>query len=313
MHVGALYSSRFRATEVGDAEAHLRARYGALDLSDATLAFGERVRADDEFSLVEHDYEGTFTIGGTLDVVSVGLPHRATGYEWEVGDERGRGAGQPVLFQPGQPFRTHVDHAFLRATVFDRDALTREVAALHGADILEVRFASARPRTRSIGRIWASLVEYAVERDDPAYALLHAAMRSALVRLLLEAFPLADPPSERRASAVSRWLGYRRAVDFIDVNASLPITISDITAASGLSQTQLQAAFRTHAPDQRTPLATLRRVRLDAARGELRAADPATVTLDEVARRWGFVSTVRFVRDYRDAFGVDPAEERRTS
>lgn len=311
--MGPLYSSRFRATEVGDAEAHLRARYGALALTDASLAFGERVRADDEFALIEHDYEGVFTIGGELDVISVGLPYRADGYDWQVGDERGRGAGQPVLFQPGQAFATHVDHAYLRATVFDRAGLEREASALFAVDAVDVRFASARPRSRAIGRIWASMVEFAVERDDPSYALLHASVRSALTRLLLEAFPLVDRPAERRAGAVARWLGYRRAVEFIDANASLPITIADISAASGLSQLELDAAFRAHARDGITPLGMLRRARLDATRHELRASDAAVASVDEVARRWGFPAPLRFARYYRDAFGVDPYEERRRS
>ncbi len=309
--MGALYSSSFRATEVGDAEAHLRARYGALALSDARLRFGERVRADSEFALVEHEYGGRFTIGGELDVVSVGLPFRAEGYAWEVGGERGRGAGQPVLFQPGQAFVTHVDHAYLRATVFDRAALAREASALFGADDADVRFASARPRSGASGRLWASMVEFATERDDPGYHLLHASVRSSLTRLLLEAFPLVDPPAERRASAVSRWLGYRRAVDFIDDNASLPITLSDIATAAGLSQRQLDAAFRAHARDGLTPLGMLRRARLEAARHDLRTSDPEHAAVDEIARRWGFVSTVRFARDYRDAFRVGPYEERR--
>ena len=307
------FSPEFRATDVGEAEAHLRARYGSLALSDATLEFGERVRSDDEFSLVEHDYEGRFTIGGALDVISVGLPFRADGYQWEVGDERGVGAGQPVLFQPGQTFVTNVDRAYLRATVFDPAAIAREAAALFGVDAFDVRFASAKPRSRAIGRIWASTVEFAVERDDPAYRLLHASVRSALTRLLLEAFPLVGRPAEQRAGVVGRWLGYRRAVEFIDDNASLPITIADITAAAGLTSRELTLAFRAHARDGVTPLGMLRRARLDAARADLRASDPATVALDEIARRWGFASTARFLRDYRDAFGVDPAEARRTS
>lgn len=303
-----LFASEFRATDVGEAEAHLRARYGAVALSDAPLAFGERVRADSDFAMVEHDYGGRFTIGGELDVVSVGLPYRAESYDWEVGEERGRGSGQPVLFQPGQRFVTHVDHVVMRAVTFDRGALARTAAALFAVDPFVVRFASARPSSSAIGRLWASMVEFATERDDPAYALVHASVRSALTRLLLEAFPLTDRPAARRATAVARWFGYRRAVEFMDDNASLPITIADIAAASGLPQPELESAFRTHSRLEPTPLSYLRRVRLEAARDDLLAADPRTVTVVEIARRWGFVSPVRFAARFREAFGLDPVE-----
>lgn len=303
-----LHSSEFRATDVGEAEAHLRARYGSLVLSDAPLAFGERVRADSEFALVEHDYAGRFSIGGELDVLSVGLPVRGARYDWTIGDESGRGTGRPVLFQPGQRFTTEVDHVTMRATTFDVAALARHAGALFAVDGVRIRFASARPRSGAIGRLWASLVEFAVERDDPAYVLLHASVRGALTRLLLEAFPLVDPPTARRASALSRWLGYRRAVDFIDDHASLPITLADIAAAAGLAERELAAAFRLHAPGGVSALGLLRLARLDAARDDLRSADPATTSLDEIARRWGFVSAGRFGGHFRAAFGVDPTE-----
>lgn len=308
--MGSHYSSEFRSTEAGEAEAHLRARYGSLDLSATPRHFGERVRADSEFAFVEHDYGGRFTIAGELDLFSVGVPVDAADYRWEIGGQRGAGVGAPLLFQPGVPFTTHVDRVRMRAVTFEKASLARQAAALFAVDEIDVRFASARPRSGALARLWSGLVEFAVDRGDPEYGLLHASLRSTLTRMLLEGFVLASAPQERRASAVGLWFGYRRAVAFIEEHVSLPITLADITAAAGLSRRQLDHAFRTHSPEQVTALGHLRLARLDAAHGDL---DAGRGTVAEIARRWGFPSEATFARRYVAHYGVDPRLARRAA
>jgi AraC-like DNA-binding protein len=95
----------------------------------------------------------------------------------------------------------------------------------------------------------------------------------------------------------------RRAVAFIDANASLPITVADIAAAAGTSTSAVRAAFRRHLDT--TPTAHLRRVRLAAAHRDLQAADPAGgTTVAEIAALWGFRRRERFDIAYRECFGV---------
>ncbi|HEX3828712.1 MAG TPA: AraC family transcriptional regulator [Sporichthyaceae bacterium] len=99
----------------------------------------------------------------------------------------------------------------------------------------------------------------------------------------------------------------RRAVAFIDANASLPITVADIAAAAGTSTSAVRAAFRRHLDT--TPTAHLRRVRLLAAHRDLQAADPTSdTTVAEIAGRWGFRRREQFDNAYRECFGV-PAEQ----
>lgn len=309
--MGVPISREFRTSDTGDAETFLRARYGTLELT-GDVRFGERVRADGGFALVDHYYGGRFTIGGELEIVSVGLPSRADGYAWEVDGHRGVGTGQPVLFQPGQPIVTHVHDVLMRAATFDPALLRREAAALLGLDDVAVRFASPRPRTPALGRLWARTVELAAEQDL-ADELLLAAVRGQLTRLLLQLFPLADEPLERRASTLGRWYGYRRAVEFIDDHASLPITLADIALAAGLSRRELDAAFHRHSRNGGSALDHLARARLTAARHDLVAADPARASVREVARRWGFSTSARFVQLYREAYGEHPASTLRRS
>jgi transcriptional regulator GlxA family with amidase domain len=51
----------------------------------------------------------------------------------------------------------------------------------------------------------------------------------------------------------------------------------------------------------------LRRVRLDHARHDLVAADPACTTVTAIAYRWGFSNASRFATRYQEAYGVRPS------
>jgi transcriptional regulator GlxA family with amidase domain len=67
----------------------------------------------------------------------------------------------------------------------------------------------------------------------------------------------------------------------------------------------VQLAFARHL--ETTPLAHVRRVRLDCAHRDLLAADLARQTVAGVACRWGFHSPGRFAVLYRQAYGVPPS------
>lgn len=65
----------------------------------------------------------------------------------------------------------------------------------------------------------------------------------------------------------------------------------------------LQYAFRRYYGT--TPTGYLRRVRLERADAELRAADTASgLTVAEVAHRWGWASASQFTAAYQQRFGV---------
>ncbi|MFE2728281.1 helix-turn-helix domain-containing protein [Kitasatospora sp. NPDC059327] len=56
-----------------------------------------------------------------------------------------------------------------------------------------------------------------------------------------------------------------------------------------------------------TPMAYLRRVRLDAAHRDLLAADPGSTTVTRVAMQWGFAHPGHFAARYRDAYRIPPS------
>ncbi|MEU4689505.1 helix-turn-helix transcriptional regulator [Actinoplanes sp. NPDC023714] len=98
----------------------------------------------------------------------------------------------------------------------------------------------------------------------------------------------------------------RRAVSYIDARAADPITLDAIAGAARLGVRALQSGFRRHLGT--TPLAYLRRVRLENAHRDLQAAIPAMgVTVTEIAGRWGFSDSSRFAASYRAAYGRSPS------
>jgi transcriptional regulator GlxA family with amidase domain len=102
----------------------------------------------------------------------------------------------------------------------------------------------------------------------------------------------------------------RRAVAFIDEHAGRDLTVADIAAASFVTVRAVQLAFRRHLDV--TPMEYLRRVRLDRAHQDLRAADPARESVTAVAYRWKFASASRFTAYYRGIYGVLPSHTLRS-
>lgn len=98
----------------------------------------------------------------------------------------------------------------------------------------------------------------------------------------------------------------RRAMDFIEENAGLPISIPDVAAAVGASARTLRRGFVAHAGT--TPLVYLTRVRLENAHRELLRASPETASVSAIASRWGFSNLGRFAARYRTVYGVLPVE-----
>ncbi|GAB2577878.1 hypothetical protein Aab01nite_10830 [Paractinoplanes abujensis] len=185
--------------------------------------------------------------------------------------------------------------------------IAEELTGLPGG---ELHFLSARPLTASKRANWSATVDFLADHlHDPARTippLLAAQLMRLAATAMLRVFPnttmtVARVPSAGRADPVV----VRRAAEFMDGNAERPLTLMEIAEAAQVGPRALQAAFRRHST--LTPLGYLRRVRLERARADLRAARPGDgATVTTVAERWGFHHPGRFAAAYRDAFGESP-------
>jgi AraC-like DNA-binding protein len=226
--------------------------------------------------------------------------------------ERRYGPGDVcVVAQPKRPYTAQCASYDAAVTVISPAILGRVAGVAPGRSPERVQLTGYQPVSAAAARYWKATFAYIRSEilgvpEAAAQPLLAAAAEQLLVTAVLGSFPnnsLTDPTIEDRHDAHPATL--RRATAFIEENAHLSITIADIADAASVTVRAVQFAFRRHLDT--TPLAYLRRVRLDAAHRELLAANPAQVTVTAVAYRWGFASTSRFAAEYRAAYGVLPS------
>ncbi len=99
----------------------------------------------------------------------------------------------------------------------------------------------------------------------------------------------------------------RRALSFMRNNVAEKITLAGLAAACATSERTLLKQFRKFVG--LSPLAYLRRLRLNLARGELLRADCESA-VSEIAIGCGFTHLGRFATEYRRAFGETPSATR---
>src|SRR5690349_6977817 len=193
-----------------------------------------------------------------------------------------------------------------------------EVAAEHtGLPAASLRFESMSPVSGRAAVQWSQTVTFCSQQllnTDTAQIspILVQELTRMIAVVLLEAFPntimtsaYLPGPGWAPSSAA------RRAAEFIETHAGQPLTLSEIATASGVTARALQYAFRRHYGT--TPTGYLRKVRLDRAHQELRTEDPAGgLTVQKVARRWGWSDSSKFTAAYQQQYGQVPSRTLRT-
>ncbi|MGQ7296461.1 helix-turn-helix transcriptional regulator [Quadrisphaera sp. KR29] len=197
-------------------------------------------------------------------------------------------------------------------------AVVERVAAERcGTAAADLRFDGVEPVSQAAQRSWLQLGRYVDSQLTSAASAVSSPLVAAALAELVAATALVTFANTTMSQHHQPGPGHvapavvRRAVAFIEANASLPISTSDVARAAGVGPRALQLAFARHVGV--TPMAHLRRVRLQAAHRELQAADPtAGDTVAAVALRWGFARPDRFAAVYRAAYGVTPSHTLRT-
>lgn len=137
---------------------------------------------------------------------------------------------------------------------------------------------------------------------------LHS-LQQAVTRVLVHGVPNSHTETMARASEtvlVPRQL--KRAIEFIEAHASLPLTIADIAEAACTTSRTLQMAFKKF--KRTTPTAYLRSVRLERVKQDLMNPD-SDQSIAQIANKWGFPHLGLFAMQYRDRFGELPRETMR--
>jgi AraC-like DNA-binding protein len=171
------------------------------------------------------------------------------------------------------------------------------------------RFSGTGPASPSAAGQWQRLTHHAEQTLSNPEAARSPLVVTGLGRLLaataLLVFPT-EPGPEPNGSADATSTTLRRAITYIESHPSADVTMVDIARAAHVTTRAVQLAFQRHLGT--TPMAYLRRVRLDHAHRDLLAAQPGDgTTVSSVAYRWGFSSPGRFAAHYRQAYGRYPS------
>ncbi|MFI0849162.1 AraC family transcriptional regulator [Mesorhizobium sp. IMUNJ 23232] len=163
------------------------------------------------------------------------------------------------------------------------------------------------------GARWRRLLQYLREEAFAGEAsllsnspLAMASFDQMLMSTLLTMQPhnYTDALLNQRSSAAP--FHVRRAMEFIQAHAAEPIGLVEIANAAGVSARTLHRSFQSFRGT--TPLSWLKALRLQHAHDDLAAAEPATVSVTEVALKWGFGHLGHFSQDYRLRFGESPID-----
>jgi AraC-like DNA-binding protein len=229
------------------------------------------------------------------------------------GSERRLRPGDVFLgVQPGHPFGVSIDSTQIEMAIIDPVLLSQVADTEPGRAQQPVAITGYEPVSAQAAQQWKDTYAYVRDSvlgppgDTDGWPLVAADAARLLAATALAVFPnnaLTDPTTTDRRDAQPATV--RRAVCFIEDNAHRDISAADIAGAAQVTIRAVQLGFARHLDT--TPLAYLRRVRLDCAHHDLLAADPARRTVAGVAYRWGFHSPGRFAVLYRQAYGVLPS------
>jgi AraC-like DNA-binding protein len=254
------------------------------------------------------------------DSVTILLPRAGTAEARFDRRETAAVAGtKGVILRPGVRKQLAYTAGAETLVVFiDRERLTRHCAQLLGRELgRPLDFAPGLALAEGAVADWLRLVDYLRAEADELDSLLRATPTGAAQaeRLMMTALLMSQPHAHRDAlqqpqAAVAPFY-VKRAEAYIEANADRALTMAELAAESGVSARSLQSGFQSFRGT--TPMAHLRSVRLQRARDDLLAADPARDTVTTVAMRWGVMHLGRFAEAYRLRFGESPSDTLRRS
>jgi AraC-like DNA-binding protein len=303
-------AQQFRTTDVDVAERGLRQVYRNFTFQEPgpfeAFHYSQQLIGDENVNLAITDFGGRMSgkaeLDGSFAIVIVEAGRFGL---WNV--DQGADALRPGLARPGK-VSSLLDHTKIVMANFTEAAVKETVRIYHGVDRVDLAYPNLSPIDPAKDRLWHETLNYVRNTVLTKDAITNESIRASALRTLslvaVDVFgirtTMPTPPGTGAGPAT-----VRRAQAFIDSNADKAITVDDVAAAAHISVRGLHAAFRRHLGI--SPLEQLRRVRLDAARAELIAANSTRTTVKEIALRWGFAHLGRFSAIYFDNYNEYPS------
>lgn len=201
----------------------------------------------------------------------------------------------------------------IKVFMTDRVKIAECCAKLLGHDVAGfVSFDVSADLESAAGRSWLRLLSYAeAELADPHSFIRHSPVAwRQFEQQLLTGFLLSHQHDYSQAllapQAAAVPFYVKRAEAYIEAHFAEPLSLAEIAAQAGVSARSLQSGFQNFR--NITPMGFLRAVRLQRAHEALLTADPAVVTVTQVALACGFAHLGEFGTTYRRVFGMTPSQ-----
>jgi AraC-like DNA-binding protein len=222
------------------------------------------------------------------------------------------GPGAAALYKPeGDAGARWAAGTRLLGVRIDRCAIEDALSDALGRQLMsQIDFTSCMSVEARAARSWVNMLSVLAEQLFRPDCLLNKPMAGlpfvdSLVRGLLLA---ADNPYRSAITGETHVVSpraVRAAVENIEEEAHLPLTVSSIAGRCHVSVRSLQEGFRRYL--DASPMTYLREVRLRRAHESLLESDPSTTGVAAVAYHWGFTNLGRFAAAHTARYDEPPA------
>lgn len=252
----------------------------------------------------------------TVEATDYHVDIPVTGKAVMRGGSRGPVYGTPQtarVFMPGYPADLDCDEDFSQlAIMIPRAELHLELESLLGHSVSRpLEFSAEFGLTEGPGRTVLETLRLIDQVSNDSSGLLrHPLAAQRLEQMLIASLLLGQPHNYFDAlTAPVTPAGPRpvaRAAELLRAHPELAWTVADLANRVAVSVRSLQEGFRRSLGS--TPMGYLRDVRLEQIHDELVRAEPGSVSVTEVAARWGITHFGRFAANYRRRFAEKPSE-----
>ncbi|WP_329013654.1 AraC family transcriptional regulator [Streptomyces sp. NBC_00690] len=290
-----------RLVPTGHEGAHLRGHVAVAPLGPLSLVYGSHSGTELDVALTEQ-----------VDYYDVNL-------SWEGHNRITCGADEVIvdsetagIISPRMQVTMRLSDSYRQLHVrIERYALERHLEELLGRPVVApIRFHQTMDLRAPAAATWARSVRLLVDDlETPDGLAAQPAGETPWTSFLMTGLLLSQPHNyteqltQRRAAP--RPGGLRRAMDLIEEAPEGDLSVERLALAAGTSPRSLQRQFREYVGV--APREYVLQVRLARAHDNLRIVRPGTVTVADVALRWGFSHMPRFAAAYRRRYGELPS------
>ncbi|REL28436.1 helix-turn-helix domain-containing protein [Thalassotalea euphylliae] len=201
------------------------------------------------------------------------------------------------------------------SNVFQRDYFYQHYHQLTGEELnQQLAISHLKPIADNIATDYPAVIQRLlsqVNQQVMASPKLMRLLNAEILGLTLNALAATSASEKTLSRQPKRIIGVKRVLGYLEHHASDLPDMSALCQIAQISERSLQYGFIEYLGI--TPVKYLRALRLNKVHYELLAAQDKSLTVSNVALKWGFLELGRFAQEYKQLFGVLPSQTLKAS